>query len=558
MADFITNYWSGALTSNTTWTSANSPYYIGGDITVESGVTLTLSSGVQVIFLEGDDQSGGASSSKCELIVNGTLDAQGTSANPVEFTCNTGYWYGIRFVNADNNSELSYCEISKADYGVYVESCSPEISYCYIHDNTNGINIYNSGSPLLLNNTISDNGTGVQCFYYGEPDFVQTGTSGLNLIKDNTGDNGIILGVYSDGRLGDAAQAGYNTVKNSTPYDVLLLHWSSADARSCYWGAYPPNASQFSVGSGCSLDRSSPLSSQPPGSGSPLSKSAAGQQYVDEFDPKHIDPDDPKSLWQYARYVRYHDQDPDQALDINQQIIKRFPSSVYARKALCQVFHISDKHNIPGMSSWFKTLRSKNLPLETRAVVHDLSVIRAIKDRDYKAAESLCRKALQDLTGSGYEPFTLYQLTQLYRCFLPDAQKADRYLNQLTQRYPEHRLTALARGDGEAYATNPELSKPVAQTITEASLHPAHPNPFNPATTISYQLPEAAHVTLKVYDLRGREIATLVDAEKDAGFREIRWNGRDALGQSAASGVYFYHLRTSSGYTKSCKMVLIK
>ncbi len=191
-------------------------------------------------------------------------------------------------------------------------------------------------------------------------------------------------------------------------------------------------------------------------------------------------------------------------------------------------------------------------------MVHDLSVIRAIKDRDYKAAEALCQTALRDLTGSIYEPFTLYQLTQLYRCFLPDAHKTDRYLDQLTQRYPQHRLTALARGDGEPYATNPELSKPVAQTITEASLHPAHPNPFNPATTISYQLPEAAHVTLKVYDLRGRETATLVDAEKDAGFREVRWNGRDALSHSVPSGVYFYRLMTSSGYTKSRKMVLIK
>ncbi|MDZ7725146.1 MAG: FlgD immunoglobulin-like domain containing protein [candidate division KSB1 bacterium] len=530
--------------------------YITGDVHVNSEITLSILPSVLVSFSNTDDQSSGSDCARCELVVNGTLNAQGTSANPIEFTCNSGTWYGIRFINANDNSELTCCEIENAETGITVNSCSPEITYSYIHDNTIGVQTWDGASPLLLHNSIMDNTTGVDCDYYSEAVFTEGEPNrGYNVICDNN-TYGFFLCRYSEAMLGSYyPMHGYNSIDNNGSYDLYMYAGASSDAINCYWGEYPALIDTY-VGSGCTFNHTPYLSSDP-GGGSPLAKS--GVTLTDtKFDPADLNPDDPESLWQWGRYVRYHDQDPDQALEINQQIIKRFPASVYARKALCQVFHISDKHNIPGMSSWFKTLRSQNLPLETRAVVHDLSVIRAIKDRDYKAAESLCLKALQDLTGSGYEPFTLYQMTQLYRCFLPDAQKADRYLNQLTQRYPQHRLTALARGDGEPYATNPELSKPVAQTITEASLHPAHPNPFNPATTLSYQLPEAAHVTLKVYDLRGREIATLVDAEKDAGFREIRWNGRDALGQSAASGVYFYRLRTSSGYTKSCKMLLIK
>jgi hypothetical protein len=67
------------------------------------------------------------------------------------------------------------------------------------------------------------------------------------------------------------------------------------------------------------------------------------------------------------------------------------------------------------------------------------------------------------------------------------------------------------------------------------------PNPFNPFTVIGYQLPAAGRVTLRVYDLLGREVATLVDREMEAGRYEAGW---DATG--CASGVYFYTLNATS------------
>ncbi len=70
--------------------------------------------------------------------------------------------------------------------------------------------------------------------------------------------------------------------------------------------------------------------------------------------------------------------------------------------------------------------------------------------------------------------------------------------------------------------------------ITEYALEQNYPNPFNPATTIRYQLPEAGHVTLIVYDLLGREVATLINEIKEAGYYTATFDG-----SKLSSGIYF-------------------
>jgi predicted GH43/DUF377 family glycosyl hydrolase len=89
------------------------------------------------------------------------------------------------------------------------------------------------------------------------------------------------------------------------------------------------------------------------------------------------------------------------------------------------------------------------------------------------------------------------------------------------------------------------------------SLAPAYPNPFNPATTIRYDLPAAVPVQLLVYDLLGREIIRLVEAAQSTGAYEVHWNGTDAHGRSLTSGIYIARLVTPE-YSKSIKLVLLK
>jgi hypothetical protein len=84
-----------------------------------------------------------------------------------------------------------------------------------------------------------------------------------------------------------------------------------------------------------------------------------------------------------------------------------------------------------------------------------------------------------------------------------------------------------------------------------------HPNPFNPSTTISFDLPAMAKVSLKVYDVAGRLIRTLTDREWDAGRHSIAWDGHNESGSSVASGIYFYRLE-SKDFSGTKKMVLLR
>ncbi|MGE5692909.1 MAG: FlgD immunoglobulin-like domain containing protein [Candidatus Zixiibacteriota bacterium] len=84
-----------------------------------------------------------------------------------------------------------------------------------------------------------------------------------------------------------------------------------------------------------------------------------------------------------------------------------------------------------------------------------------------------------------------------------------------------------------------------------------YPNPFNPATRIDYALPEAAKVELKVYNLLGQEVRTLVDYEQPAGMHQIVWDGTDASGNGVASGLYFYKLKTPT-FAETKQMMFVK
>ncbi|MFH1373357.1 MAG: T9SS type A sorting domain-containing protein [bacterium] len=88
-------------------------------------------------------------------------------------------------------------------------------------------------------------------------------------------------------------------------------------------------------------------------------------------------------------------------------------------------------------------------------------------------------------------------------------------------------------------------------------LHNAYPNPFNPTTTISYDLPRGAQVKLEVYNIMGQRVTTLVNTYQDAGHYDVPWTGEAHNGQAVASGVYFYRLEAGE-YVESKRMLLLK
>ena len=92
-------------------------------------------------------------------------------------------------------------------------------------------------------------------------------------------------------------------------------------------------------------------------------------------------------------------------------------------------------------------------------------------------------------------------------------------------------------------------------------LNQNYPNPFNPSTEIIYTVPSTeagVDVSLRVYDLLGREVITLIDGIMEAGEHSVEWDGTNSSGGKVESGVYLYQLKSTNGYIDTRKMILLK
>jgi hypothetical protein len=93
--------------------------------------------------------------------------------------------------------------------------------------------------------------------------------------------------------------------------------------------------------------------------------------------------------------------------------------------------------------------------------------------------------------------------------------------------------------------------------VTGFQLLPAYPNPFNPVTTIRYQLPTASNIRMTVFDILGREVNVLLHEHKNAGTHALQWNGTNRFGQTVSSGAYFLMMEALN-FNQIQKVILIK
>ena len=111
--------------------------------------------------------------------------------------------------------------------------------------------------------------------------------------------------------------------------------------------------------------------------------------------------------------------------------------------------------------------------------------------------------------------------------------------------------------DYEVWIEDDLSGSPEGSVPDRFELHASVPNPFNPMTSIHFDLPTTQHVELTVYTVDGRRVATLTDEQWPAGKHAVLWNGRDEAGQRVASGSYIYRIKAGE-YEKSQTMMLIK
>ena len=138
----------------------------------------------------------------------------------------------------------------------------------------------------------------------------------------------------------------------------------------------------------------------------------------------------------------------------------------------------------------------------------------------------------------------------------------------------EHKVYYIASGTlrgGDPQKIVSDLESEVVALITTTSVEGAHsnslptdfelkqnfPNPFNPNTTIQFDLPQTIHVSLKIYNTLGQEIRNLIDNVIPAGENLIIWDGENNVGQLVSSGIYFIRLQ-SGDFTDIKRMMFIK
>ncbi|MEW5844320.1 MAG: T9SS type A sorting domain-containing protein, partial [Bacteroidota bacterium] len=141
-----------------------------------------------------------------------------------------------------------------------------------------------------------------------------------------------------------------------------------------------------------------------------------------------------------------------------------------------------------------------------------------------------------------------YDVRYVYNGTLPDntpytTESDPNYVNIYGQ-------TAASYNDSQKQTASVEQELPSDYSIGN------YPNPFNPTTTINYQLPENGFVTIKVYDVLGKEVATLVNENKSAGYYNVNFDASSA-GGGLTSGVYIYTIN-ANGFAQSKKMLLMK
>ena len=177
-------------------------------------------------------------------------------------------------------------------------------------------------------------------------------------------------------------------------------------------------------------------------------------------------------------------------------------------------------------------------------------------DQAIAVADELLENADDDLAIT-----LLYAKGLLYGHDMDKPEEAIKCFTKIVKDYEEDGMADMALNQLSIFGVN-ELKEVADEGKTDENLELAlsnSPNPFNPTTTISYQIPEQGFVTLKVYDMLGREVASLVNNKMEAGKYSVNFNAGNL-----ASGVYIYHINVQSFegskslYSKTEKMMLLK
>ncbi len=561
------------------------------NFTVNSGTVLELFPGTHITF------SNGAS-----LIVNGALSAVGTPTNPITFTSSSGTWGGIQFNNSTSSSTIKYATIQNASDGIYENNSDVYVANCTIQNNSTGVYCYAS-SDSIFNNVIQNNsGYGIyasnvttKAYYRGNtfnnngytmycnnavPSYsfnratdlygciVATSSNEVNIWTEPTegyqmrgynvincnGEPNVAAENYSVIYMGYDLDGGYNTLcETNYPYLDATNH-STILADNNYWGGGP---NYLKDGTSTVLV-ANPLSSDPNNAGCDAYDIATGSRLANSSQL----PDTSQTANEFSQAVAAGESgNVTSAKSMLETIINGNYDNKYSPLALLfydGFVNHTDSSQYKNIVSLLNNVAGRPAGDSLRPFAIRLLAREVALSKDFVSASKYNSYIVQNYPDSIHEPAALYDLVEYNMVVAHDTSEAEFYLSRLTTAYPNENITSVAKmlfGQKIGLSKSQKQNQPIAVEKSTGSgfyLEQAYPNPFNPTTTLTYNLPANGHVTLKVYDILGREVATLIDGYQDVGIHSASFDG-----SSLSSGIYFYRI-TAPGVNQVKKMILIK
>jgi len=563
-------------------------------ITIKEGATLKIESGTEVDF--GED---------AKLVVEGGIQAGETDADRVNFnfTNETG---GIVLNSINKESYIKEVNISNAYWGIKISNCEPSALIL------NNIEFVNNRIGLKCSNTVinrdywahytfDNNETGIELynsnvpiyggFNVGNEGVIKNSGKGINLIKSdlniektvikdcdygidanmdcyvdltywesfyrygydipNSGVNNFIEnnnnGIHLDFAAGDLSgieDYPNSFVNNST--DVYCFPAITIDAKYNFWDDGPDVTGAGTVNTSPEVNNTLAKQKQS-GIKQDQRKKKITQSELDSI---------------YQAIVKKLD-----------HIIKEYPDSSISWKAMLKMRSIypglddPEESYLDNLEEYRKEYSKKYAGrIAKRFSVNSLmrkgKFDKALK-RSNKLLRKYARKKKKNKKGKEKIAWLLFDRAKIKE-FLnddnPDLRKATsaQAKKDLSTIVEEYSQTEAAQHVAERYGMNRKGDTPDQSTPEEFSLDDNYPNPFNPTTNITYQLPKNCRVTLTIYNIRGQKIRTLLDRNMEAGYKSVKWRGRNNAGQRVSSGIYIYKLHTSTGFEKTKKMLLVK
>ena len=545
---------------NTQTVSGN--FLVTGDLNLSNSI-LTVGAGSNFLFANGSSLNVG---------YYGILSANGILSSPITFdfvTPNSAKANGIKFPGNSSMGSISYCKIRNAFRGIYEGSCSinisnsafsncrdgiyltnssPTIQYCNFHDNFNaGIYLINYASPYLYNNYMRYNYYGVYSTTNSNPKFGYSSTQGKNGITDN------YCGVYcwnnSYPVLGQSSplNGGYNNLANNAAHNIDNESSGTVYANHIWWGSTTP--ANFRIyGSGTTsytdyLSSGVTISPAPPLSKAGSELYAAGNSDIPML--SELD----------KAYELVSSNNLAEAREVCLNLINNYPDYSVSYNALNLLKETYSENELTSKKDIYKSLFNdkgkKDLHAMAGLILSDIDKGNRLKHID---------EVIEKYKGESVVELALFNKFVYYYFDKEDEDKAREISKELDVQFPlsigaieAHKIL----GDEEYYKMTGKDYQTQKDTVTQAPgeytlLLDNYPNPFNPTTTISYTLPETQFVTLKVYDILGREVMTLVNEYKTVGEYKVHFNG-----SNLPSGVYIYKLQTGNNNIVK-KMMLIK